>query len=131
MTVILVSGTTTVSTAKPGTTSYTVVSSGTLDIVNGGVVSGPIITTSFTTTVNVSSGGVIAGPMVMSGGTLNVDSGGVVSGLLSAGADFDGADVNVSAGGSTLQAVVGEFANMTVGGVADFNDSHRLRQSFH
>ena len=55
-TITISSGTTTVSTAIPTTTAYIVEGSGTLDVVNGGTVSG-LITVSGGGIVYVSSGG--------------------------------------------------------------------------
>jgi len=69
-------GTAFVSTHISAGTSYVVKGSGTLDVVNGGVVSGPITVSGFPATVNVSSGGIVSGPLTISDTRVQVYSGG-------------------------------------------------------
>src|SRR5580692_6370799 len=77
-TITISSGTTSVSTAIPNTTAYLVESSGTLDIVSGGIVSG-LITISSGGHVIVASGGEAFDTVVSGGGILTVASGGTVT----------------------------------------------------
>ena len=74
-TIIVSSGTTVVST--PTTSEYIVEGSGTLDILNGGTVSG-LITVSSGGSVNVSSGGEALSATISKGGTVEVLSSGTV-----------------------------------------------------
>jgi len=71
------SGTVTVGIHIPINTDYIVVDSGTLDVVNGGTVSG-LITISSGGAVNVRSGGMVRDTTVSSGGDETVSSGGEI-----------------------------------------------------
>jgi len=77
-TIVISSGTTSVSAPIPTTTAYIVLDSGTLDVASGGTVSGAI-TISSGGQVDVSSGGEAVDIIVSSGGTLKVASGGTVT----------------------------------------------------
>ena len=72
-TIIVNSGTTSVSTAIPTTSNYLVEGSGTLDILNGGVVAGTIISAGGSE--NVFPGGIDSSATVSSGGVEIVSRG--------------------------------------------------------
>ena len=74
-TIIVSSGTTDVST--PTSSAYIVEHSGTLDIINGGTVSG-LVTVSSGGLVNVSSGGTDFSANISKGGTVDVLSSGTL-----------------------------------------------------
>src|SRR6478736_6417073 len=102
-------GTAFVSTHIAAGTSYVVKGSGTLDVVNGGVVSGPITVRGFPATVNVSSGGIVSGPLTISDTRVQVYSGGTTEqttivdfgGLfVSGGVVNSGGKQNIGSGGT-------------------------------
>ena len=101
------SGTTTISTPVAGDTSYIVEVSGTLDIVNGGIVS-ELVTISAGGTVNVSSGGEVLSTTISNGGLEFVSSGGTDSGAAVSG----GGKVQVFSGGTTISdSIIGSGAH--------------------
>src|ERR1700733_1443992 len=77
-TITIATGTTIVSTPIPNTTAYVVEGTGTLDVDNGGTVSG-LITVSKGGQLAVSSGGKALDVLVSSGGDVTVASGGTVT----------------------------------------------------
>jgi len=89
--------------------------SGTLDVVNGGVVSGPITVGGFPATVNVSSGGIVSGPLTISDTRVQVYSGGTTEQTTIV--DFGGLFVS---GGVAISTTVSNFGELEVffGGLA-------------
>jgi len=117
MTTIVVSGsaTRTVSTHIPAGTSYLVEGSGTLDVVNGGVVSGAITVSGFPATVSVTSGGIVSGLLTISDTRVNVYSGGTTE--QTAIVDFGSLFLS---GGVAISTTVDSFSELEVfsGGLA-------------
>jgi autotransporter passenger strand-loop-strand repeat protein len=108
-------GTAFVSTHISAGTSYVVKGSGTLDVVNGGVVSGPITVSGFPATVNVSSGGIVSGPLTISDTRVQVYSGGTTEQTTIV--DFGSLFVS---GGVAISTTVNTFSELQVffGGLA-------------
>src|ERR1700730_4441282 len=77
-TITIATGTAIISTPIPNTTAYVVEGAGTLDVNNGGTVSG-LITVSNGGHLAVSSGGEALDVVVSSGGDVTVASGGTVT----------------------------------------------------
>jgi autotransporter passenger strand-loop-strand repeat protein len=130
-TITISSGTTIVSTPIPNTTAYMVEGTGTLDVDNGGTVSG-LITVSSGGHLAVSSGGKALDVLVSSGGDVTVASGGSVtsagnaitgsggpgvvinSGTIS-GMGTDGVGVYLHAGGFITNAADGSITGADIG----------------
>src|SRR5882672_7940397 len=95
------SGTTTVSTLVLPPDGFLVEGSGTLEIVNGGTIVGPVTISSGGNT-NVRSGGLLYAPVVSSAGTETIFFGGSAG----SGAVSGGGILNVSSGGTDISTTL-------------------------